>query len=72
MSGFGGNSGQDWTAVNVGRSAAAKKPVTAGDKAAELARAKRQGVAITAQRMTSGNKSSSGTGPMATSAGKLP
>eukprot|EP00631_Chrysoreinhardia_giraudii_P000912 CAMPEP_0197421532 /NCGR_PEP_ID=MMETSP1170-20131217/8990_1 /TAXON_ID=54406 /ORGANISM="Sarcinochrysis sp, Strain CCMP770" /LENGTH=155 /DNA_ID=CAMNT_0042948779 /DNA_START=29 /DNA_END=496 /DNA_ORIENTATION=- len=62
---------QDWSTVNVGRNAKPyAKPKTEAEKKAELNAMKKQGlVATEAKAFASGNKSTTGIGPMATSAG---
>lgn len=56
--------------MNVGRSARAPKPMTEAEKKQALTKAKQQGQVATEQRQfAGGNKSSSGHGPMGTSAG---
>lgn len=62
---------QDWSTVNVGRSAKPySKPQTEAEKKAELEKAKRAGQVKTESKMgASTNKSVGGHGPMGTTAG---
>ena len=70
MSNFGGNAGQDWETVNVGRSTKPFKKPTQGDKKQSLTSAQRSGAAVSQQRQfATANKSVGGHGPMGTSAG---
>ena len=69
MSNFGGNAGQDWETVNVGRSTKPFKKPTQGDKKQSLTSAQRSGAAVSQQRQfATANKSVGGHGPMGTSA----
>ena len=70
MSNFGGNAGQDWETVNVGRSTKPFKKPTQGDKKQSLTSAQRSGAAVSqARQFATANKSVGGHGPMGTSAG---
>ena len=70
MSNFGGNAGQDWETVNVGRSTKPFKKPTQGDKKQSLTSAQRSGAAVSqARQFATANKSVGGHGPMETSAG---
>merc|ERR1712159_53400 len=69
MSNFGGNAGQDWETVNVGRSTKPFKKPTQGDKKQSLTSAQRSGTAVSqARQFATANKSVGGHGPMGTSA----
>ncbi|KAJ8604224.1 hypothetical protein CTAYLR_009779 [Chrysophaeum taylorii] len=62
---------QDWTSVNVGKSAKPySKPQTEGEKKAEIQKLKKQGLVSTEAKMgATTNKSTGGHGPMGTTAG---
>ncbi|KAH8043999.1 DNA binding protein [Aureococcus anophagefferens] len=70
MSSFHGNSGQDWSTVNVGRSAKPFKKPTDADKKQDLTKALRTGGVATSARMGGAtNKTVAGHGIMGTTAG---
>ncbi|KAH8067116.1 DNA binding protein [Aureococcus anophagefferens] len=70
MSSFHGNSGQDWSTVNVGRSAKPFKKPTDADKKQDLTKALRTGGVATSERMGGAtNKTVAGHGIMGTTAG---
>ena len=73
MSSFHGNSGQDWTVANVGRSSKPFKKPTEADKKQDLTKAMRSGQVSTASKMGGAtNKSVMGHGMMGTTAGPSP
>ena len=72
MSNFSGSAGQDWSTVNVGRSAKAYKKPTGSEIKADMTKQARAGNVASVQRSHgagSTNKSVAGHGMMGTTAG---